>query len=43
MLVVHRRPDGPIYRRVELFTERDSAPMEGRPETLLISEILPAA
>jgi Uma2 family endonuclease len=41
MLVVHRRPDGSTYRLLQLFSEADTVSMEGRSDTLRVSEILP--
>jgi len=41
VLVVHRRPDGSTYRLAQLFSEADTVSMEGRGETVRVSEILP--
>jgi Uma2 family endonuclease len=43
MVVVHRRPDGVLYRLVELLGVADSVGLEGRPESIPVSEILPEA
>jgi Uma2 family endonuclease len=43
MVVVHRRPDGAMYRRVELLSLQDTVGLEGRPESIPVSEILPDA
>src|SRR5882724_11601926 len=42
MLVVHRQPDGSTYRLIQLFSEDDTVSMEGRRETIRVSEILPS-
>jgi Uma2 family endonuclease len=42
MLVVHRQPDGTTYRLIQLFSEDDTVSMEGRAESVRVSEILPA-
>ena len=41
VLVVHRRPDGSTYRLAQLFSEADTVSMEGRSESVRVSEILP--
>lgn len=41
MLVVHRNPDGPTYRLVQLFSAADTVTMADRTEVLNVSEILP--
>jgi Uma2 family endonuclease len=43
MLVVHRRPDGSVYRLVQLFSEDDRVTLEGRVESLRVADILPQA
>jgi Uma2 family endonuclease len=42
-MVVHRRPDGGLYRRVELLGVADSVRLEGRPESIPVSKIVPDA
>jgi Uma2 family endonuclease len=41
VLVVHRRPDGSTYRLLQLFSEADTVSMEGRSDTVRVSDILP--
>ena len=41
LLVVHRRPDGSTYRLLQLFSEADTVSMEGRSDTVRVSDILP--
>jgi Uma2 family endonuclease len=41
LLVVHRRPDGSTYRLLQLFSEADTVSIEGRSDTVRVSEILP--
>jgi Uma2 family endonuclease len=41
MVVVHRRPDGVLYRLVELLGVTDSVRLEGRPESIRVADILP--
>jgi Uma2 family endonuclease len=41
ILVVHRRPDGSTYRLLQLFSEADTVSMEGRSDTVRVSDILP--
>jgi Uma2 family endonuclease len=41
VLVVHRQPDGSTYRLAQIFSESDTALMEGRTESVRVSEILP--
>ena len=42
MLVIHRQPDGSTYRLIQLFSEDDTVSMEGRSESIHVSDILPA-
>jgi Uma2 family endonuclease len=42
MLIVHRQPDGSTYRLIQLFSEGDTVVMEGRTESIAVSDILPA-
>lgn len=43
VLVAHRQPEGGTYRLIQQFLERDSATLEGRAESIRVSEILPPA
>ena len=40
-LVVHRQPEGPTYRLRQLFFEADTVSVEGRTETIRVSDLLP--
>jgi len=42
MLVVHRQPDGAQYRRIQMHSEDELASMEGRSDSVLVKDILPA-
>jgi Uma2 family endonuclease len=40
-LVVHRQSDGTQYNLIRLFSENQTASMDGRSETVQVSELLP--
>jgi|SRR5215471_7928843 len=40
ILIVHRQPEGSLYRITQVFNETDSVSLEGRTETLKVSDIL---
>lgn len=42
MLVVHRQPDGTQYRHIRMHSEDERVSMEGRGESVLVKDILPA-
>lgn len=42
VLVVYRQPAGPTYRLRQIFFESDAVSMEGRTETIRVSDLLPA-
>lgn len=41
LLVVHRQPEGAVYRLRQLLSEADSVSIEGRSESLPVSALLP--
>ena len=41
VLVVHRQTDRSTYKLAQIFSENDSVSMEGRTESVRVSEILP--
>jgi Uma2 family endonuclease len=42
MLVVHRQPDGTQYRHIQIHSQDERVSMEGRGESVLVKDILPA-
>jgi Uma2 family endonuclease len=42
-LIVHRQPDGSMYRLTQIFSEADSVSLEGRAEALAVREMFPEA
>jgi Uma2 family endonuclease len=43
LLHVHRQPEGALYRDVHIYSENETVSMEGRSETVSVTDLLPGA